>query len=370
MKVSFNDIFKSNQLNYFISDLWTDYSNFRKKKYSTLSLELLTKQYHSSLLFLTHSATGALEIIAKTIAIQPGDEVIMSSFTYVSTANAFVANGAKPVFVDVSEDDFNLDTQKIQAYITIKTKAIVVTHYGGHATDLNQLRDLCDKHKLYLIEDAAMGYGNYFDGKPLGTIGHFGVISFDITKQISAIQGGLLIVNDFENKSKVDAIYNNGTNRSGFENNSKPHYEWIDIGSKYQMNEQNAVVLYDNLINQEEIIKKRKEISKWYFDELKDFPDQLLSKDKVDENIHLFYWLEKSIEEREALRNYLLENGVEAMFHYIPLHISEMGKTFFSNDLPCTEKVHNCLIRLPMHVNLNKDDVLYVCDLIKKFTKR
>jgi dTDP-4-amino-4,6-dideoxygalactose transaminase len=369
MKVLFNDIFKSNQFNYFLNDLWSDYKNFRRKKYSTLSLELLKKRFQNSRLFLTHSATGALEIIAKAIEIKPGDEVIMASFTYVSTANAFVTHGAIPVFVDISKDDFNMNVSKVEEHITSKTRAIIVTHYGGHATDLNQLRNLCSQYNLFLIEDAAMGYGNFFEEKPLGTIGDFGVISFDITKQISAVQGGLLLVNHFPNNNRVENIYHIGTNRSSFENHSKPYYEWVDIGSKYQMNEQNAIVLYDNLIHEDYIVNTRKKISSWYAKELIEFPDQTISKQKINENIHLFYWLSNSLEERETIRHHLIEKGVEAMFHYIPLHTSEMGKTFRIQELTKTEHVSNCLLRLPLHVNVTRNDVKYVCKLIKDFTK-
>lgn len=184
MKIKFNDTFKSiNNLDYF-ADLFSNYDFFRAKKYSLLALEILKKRFVNSDLWLTHSATGALEMIAKAINIQENDEIILASFTFVSTANAFVNHGAKPIFVDISETDFNLDISKIEEKITPKTKAIVITHYGGHATDLDKLKQICQKHNLYLIEDVAMAYGNFHNEKPLGTIGDFAVISFDITKQI------------------------------------------------------------------------------------------------------------------------------------------------------------------------------------------
>lgn len=353
-----------------MDDLWSDYAHFRSKKYTSLSLELLRKRFQSSHLLLTHSATGALEMIAKAIQIQPGDEVIMPSFTFVSTANAFVSHGATPVFVDISLEDFNIDFYQIEQKITKNTKAIVVTHYGGHATDLTRIQSICQQHGIFLIEDAAMSYGNFYEGKPLGTIGDFGVISFDITKQISAVQGGLLLVNLTDFTEKMDTIYHIGTNRTHFENQATPYYEWVDVGSKYQMNEQNAVVLYDHLLHEDQLLGKRKEISNWYFEKLHSFVDSILPVETVKENIHLFYWLSKSAKEREDLRFFLLENHVEAMFHYIPLHSSKMGKRFGEYQLPNTDRISSRLLRLPLHVHLDKKQVGQVCDLIFSYQER
>lgn len=370
MKVKFNDIFKSiNYLNY-VEDLFSDYDHFRSKKYSLLSLELLRKRFPASGLWLTHSATGALEMIAKAIKIQKGDEVIMSSFTFVSTANAFVNCGARPVFVDISEEDFNIDIRKIEDKITKNTKAIVVTHYGGHATDLEFLKQLCKKYQLFLIEDAAMAYGNSYQGEQLGSIGDFGVISFDITKQISAVQGGLLICNRPEFQDTLDHIYHIGTNRTQFMQQSKPYYEWVNVGSKYQMNELNAVALYDNLLNEEEILSRRNAISTLYYDGLQSLKEKginLISAEKLAANIHLFYLLLPTAGERNELIAHLNERGIEALFHYIPLHNSEMGRTFGVQNLPVTESVSERLIRLPLHVNLDDETVLRVIREVNLF---
>lgn len=370
MKVKFNDIFKSiNYLNY-VEDLFSDYDHFRSKKYSLLSLELLRKRFPVSGLWLTHSATGALEMIAKAIRIQAGDEVIMSSFTFVSTANAFVNCGARPVFVDISEEDFNIDIRKIEDKITKNTKAIVVTHYGGHATDLEFLKQLCKKHQLFLIEDAAMAYGNSYQGKQLGSIGDFGVISFDITKQISAVQGGLLICNRLEFQDPLNHIYHIGTNRTQFMQQSKPYYEWVSVGSKYQMNELNAAVLYDNLLNEGEILSRRNTISTLYYDGLQSLKEKgadFISDERLAANIHLFYLLLPTAGERNELITYLNERGIEVLFHYIPLHNSEMGKTFGEQNLPVTESISKRLIRLPLHVNLEKEIVLKIVKEVKSF---
>lgn len=371
--ISFNDTFKSiNYLDYLV-DLSKDYQNFREKKYSKLSLEILQRRFANSSLWLTHSATGALEMIAKAIAIQPGDEVILSSFTFVSTANAFVNFGAKPIFVDISEEDLNIDISQVEKEITDRTKAIIITHYGGHASDLNRLKQICHHHQIYLIEDAAMAYGNYFQEQPLGSVGDFGVISFDITKQISAIQGGLLLCNHPELIEKLDHIYHIGTNRTQFMDHALPYYEWVSEGSKFQMNEMNAVVLYDHLMNEEEIFKKRHQISEDYFEQLsflKDFRVGMLNERFRNENLHLFYLILASEGERNKLIHYLKENKIEALFHYIPLHNSKKGLEFCDYPLKVTEMISKRLVRLPLHVRMTTADSSRIAQTISNyFTK-
>lgn len=369
-KIKFNDTFKSTNYLEYVSDLFSDYDNFRNKKYSQLALQILQKRFAKSSLWLTHSATGALEMIAKAIGIQQGDEVIMSSFTFVSTANAFVSHGAIPVFSEITSVDFNLDVEQLEKQITAQTKAIVITHYGGHSADLNALKAICAKHKIYLIEDAAMAYGNYYQDEPLGTIGDFGVISFDITKQISAVQGGVLICNRAELDAKFDAIYHIGTNRTQFMQAAKPYYEWVSVGSKYQMNELNALALYDNLMHEAEILEKRKRISAHYHQQLSNLTEQgiqVLSEEKIKENIHLYYLLLPSKAERDDLMAFLKNKDIEALFHYIPLHTSEMGKSFREVCLPISTAVSERLLRLPLHVHLSEEEIHFICLQIKSF---
>jgi dTDP-4-amino-4,6-dideoxygalactose transaminase len=366
-KIKFNDTFKSKQYLDYVDDLFSNYDFFRQKKYSFLALSLLKKRFSTADLWLTHSATGGLEMIAKAIRIQPGDEVILSSFTFVSTVNAFVSQGAKPVFVDVSQEDFNLNLDLIESKITPQTKAIVITHYGGHAADLNRLKSICAAHQLFLIEDAAMAYGNDYENQPLGTIGDFGVISFDVTKQISAVQGGLLLCNNKKYATDLDYIYHIGTNRTQFMQQNKPYYEWVSVGSKYQMNELSAISLYDNLINEEAILTKRIALSKHYFDALKQLPIRIISESLLNQNIHLFYLLLSSKEERDHLQAYLKDRGIESMFHYIPLHNSEMGRHFCDETLPVTEVVSDCLLRLPLHHQLTSEDCDFICNTIQSY---
>lgn len=356
----------------YVEDLFSDYHNFRNKKYSTFCLELLKKRFSCSDLWLTHSATGALEMIAKAIKIKQGDEVILSSFTFVSTANAFVSHGAIPVFVDISPEDFNITLEEISKRVSPKTRAVVVTHYGGQSNNIDEIVAFCRERNLILIEDAAMAYGNSFQGKSLGTFGDFGVISFDITKQISAVQGGLLICNRGDYSSKLDQIYHIGTDRTQFLQANKPYYEWVNVGSKYQMNELNALALYDQLRNETTILSKRNEISKMYFrslSELKAKGVQLIPEKHLDSNLHLFYLVLTTKDERNAFIEYFKTKEIEALFHYIPLHNSEMGQKFCNYTLPVTEATSSRLVRLPLHVNLTAENLQAICDAVKSFWK-
>lgn len=335
---------------------------FREKHFSTLCLAHLQKRFNESELLLTHSATGALEMIATIIEANEDDEIIMPSFTYVSTANAFVSRRAKPVFVDIDAYTLCINPDLVERAITSKTKAIVAVHYGGHACNLDALKTICNKHKLLLIEDAAMSYGFDYNGRPVGSIGDFGIISFDITKHISAIQGGLLLINNDNYKKRAHQIYHIGTNRVEFINGSLPYYEWVDYGSKYQMNEMNAVVLYDSLMHENEQMTNRINISRIYYEEL----HPLISKGIVravptewlSNNIHLFYVIIPSAQKRNQIIQQLLELGIEAVFHYQPLHSSPMGKRIVAyNPLPVTESVADSIIRLPMHSKMDENDV-------------
>lgn len=352
--------------------MFSDYELFRKKYFSIQCIELLKSTFTSSDLFLTHSATGALEMIASLIDIKNGDEVIMPSFTFVSTANAFVSRGATPVFIDIDPNTLNIDCTLIEQAITPKTKAIIAVHYAGHACNMEVLKQVCEKHQLYLIEDAAMAFGNSWQGKPLGSIGHFGVISFDITKQITAIQGGLLLVNDAQFKERAPQIYHIGTNRTAFQKNNVPYYEWVDIGSKYQMNELNAAVLFEQLQNSSSILQHRNQLSKWYYAQLLALQEasflKILPLELLNENVHEFYLILNTLQERDALSKYLNNGGIEALFHYIPLHNSEMGnKTsrFVGTDF--TTQISKQILRLPLHNLLNEDDISQITNKINYY---
>ena len=268
-KILFNNTRKSCNYTKNLELLFADYELIRKKHFSTLCLDKLKNIYPKSELFLTHSATGALEMIASLINIQSGDEIIMPSFTFVSTANAFVSKGGVPVFIDINPNTLNIDETLIEQAITPKTIAIIAMHYAGHSCNMTSLKNICEKYNLFLIEDAAVGFGSYHMEEPLGSIGDFGVISFDVTKHISAVQGGLLIVNNKNFEERAYTIYHIGTNRNAFQKGEIPYYEWVDIGSKYQMNELNAAYLYEQLCQSVEIFRLRQELSLIYYSKLK-----------------------------------------------------------------------------------------------------
>ena len=371
-KILFNNINKSCNYTKNIEFLFSDYELFRKKHFSTLCINNLEQIYKESELFLTHSATGALEMIATLLNIEPEDEIIMPSFSFVSTASAFVNKGAVPVFIDINPSTLNIDETLIELAITPKTKAIIAMHYGGNSCNLKEIKAICKRNDLILIEDAAMGFGGVFEGRPLGSFGDLSVISFDITKHIQAIQGGLLLVNNKKFSKRANAIYNIGTNRTDYQNGFVPYYEWVDYGSKYQMNELNAAFLIEQLNDSEVILNHRLKISKLYYEKLLPLElankIQLISFEFLTTNVHEFYIILNSEQERDDLKNYLWNNGIEALFHYIPLHKSVMGAKkgrYIGKDT--TEAISKRLLRLPFHNEVSDDNIEYVTNHINTF---
>lgn len=370
--IVFNSVPEPIQILDYFKDLLSDYDLFKNKKYSSLSLEILKKQFPDSDLFLTHSATGALEMTALLMDLKEGDEIIMPSFTFVSSANSFANRGAVPVFVDIDPNTLNINPNHIESAITPKTKAIIAVHYAGHPCDLSQLKKIADQYQLFLIEDAAMSYGCHYQEKALGTWGDFGVISFDITKQISAIQGGLLIINNKKFSQRGSHIYHIGTNREDFNQKQIPYYEWVDKGSKFQMNELNAAVLYENLLQADNILKKRNHLSKRYYDLLAPLAQQQLFRimplERLEKNVHEFYLICPSKKTRESLTRFLKEYQIEALFHYIPLHNSSYGLKNCRHHHPTvTVQISETLLRLPLHINMTEKDVESICEIVKRF---
>ncbi len=371
-KILFNNIGNSSDYLKNIALLHSDYDMFRKKHFSTHCINILQKVYKESEILLTHSATGALEMVATLIDIKPQDEIIMPSFTFVSTANAFVNRGAIPVFVDIKFDTLNIDETIIEKAITPKTKAIIAMHYAGHPCNMDAIKILCDKYNLYLIEDAAMAYGMYYKGKPLGSIGDFGVVSFDITKHITAIQGGMLLVNKSSFKNRANQIYHIGTNRKAFDLGEVNHYEWVDYGSKYQMNELNAAVLHQEISSAETIIYHRKKLSALYYTLLTNLQTAgkyvILKEELLENNIHEFYLIVESMIVRNELIVFLKDKQIEALSHYQPLHLSRMGKNtgrFIGGNN--TEDIAQRIIRLPLNNLTTEAEVIEVCEQIKAF---
>ncbi|WP_448217414.1 dTDP-4-amino-4,6-dideoxygalactose transaminase [Endozoicomonas sp. 2B-B] len=322
---------------------------------------------------LTPSCTHALEMAAILINTQPGDEIIMSSFTFVSTANAFVLRGAKIVFVDIRKDTMNIDENLIEAAITEKTKAIVPVHYAGVACEMDKIMELAKKYKLYVIEDAAQGMLAEYNGYNLGTIGHIGTFSFHETKNFtSGGEGGLLIVNDESLIDRAEIIREKGTNRSKFISGLVDKYSWVDVGSSYLPSELQAAYLFGQIQHSEEIISSRLDAWHNYYERLKPFSDDYkfelppITVNKAKHNGHIFYVKVKEQAIRDDLIAYLKSRNISACFHYIPLHSSEFGarvSVFHGvNKFTSTESLK--LIRLPIYHGITDNEISVVCQSI------
>ena len=330
------------------------------------------KKLENSKVLLTTSCTHALEMAAILIDTKPGDEIIMPSYTFVSTANAFVLYGAKIVFVDIRPDTMNIDENLIEDAITDKTKAIVPVHYAGVGCEMDTIMEIANRHDLFVIEDAAQGMMSEYKGKPLGTIGHIGAYSFHETKNYtSGGEGGLLIVNDERFSERAEIIREKGTNRSQFFRGMIDKYSWVDLGSSYLPNELSAAYLWGQLEKADEINKNRLKSWQLYFDQLNTLADQGLVElptipDTCMHNAHMFYIKVKNLDERTKLLEFLKQKNIMAVFHYIPLHSSIAGKKFgiFHGKDLCTTHESDRLIRLPLYYGLTEDEIKYTAKAI------
>lgn len=337
----------------------------------------LEQKTQCSKALLTTSCTHALEMAAILADIQPGDEVIMPSYTFVSTADAFVMRGAKIVFVDIRPDTMNIDETKIEAAVTPKTKAIVPVHYAGVGCEMDTIMEIAKKYNLIVVEDDAQGIMSEYKGKALGTFGKFGCLSFHETKNYSMGEGGAILVNDSALIEKAEIIREKGTDRSKFLRGQIDKYTWVDYGSSYLPSELNAAYLYAQLEAADEINNARLACWERYYSNLKELAEQghielPYVPPYCKHNAHMFYIKTKDIEERTSLISYLKENDIGAVFHYIPLHTAPAGKKFgrFSGEDVFTTKESERLARLPMYYGLTADQVDYVCDCIVKFYKK
>lgn len=339
--------------------------------------EWIETKFSTQKALLTTSCTHALEMSAILADIQPGDEVIMPSYTFVSTADAFVLRGAKIVFVDIRPDTMNIDEKLIESAITEKTRAIVPVHYAGVSCEMDTIMDIAKKYNLKVIEDAAQGVMSTYKGRALGTIGDFGCYSFHETKNYSMGEGGAVLIQDPDYNLKAEIIREKGTNRSQFFRGQIDKYTWVDYGSSYLPSDLNAAYLYAQLEKAELINNNR--LSAWdqYYKSLKPLEDAgiiqlpIVPKDCVH-NAHMFYIKVKDLEERTKLIRFLKENNVNAVFHYIPLHSSPAGKQFgrFHGDDVYTTKESERLVRLPMYYGLNDIDIKYICSVICSFFRK
>lgn len=323
---------------------------------------------------MTTSGTSALEMAALLADIKPGDEVIMPSYTFVSTANAFVLIGATIVFVDIRPDTMNIDENLIEDAITEKTKAIVPVHYGGVACEMDTICDIAKRHNLVVVEDAAQGVMSFYKGRALGSIGDFGCYSFHETKNYSMGEGGAVLVNHEKNVERAEIIREKGTNRTKFFRGQVDKYTWVDLGSSYLQSELNCAYLYAQIEKPDIINNDRLQSWNTYYELLtplkeKGCIDLPVVPEGCVHNAHMFYIKTKNLEERSKLIAFLKENGIGAVFHYIPLHSSPAGQQFgrFHGEDKYTTKESERLLRLPMYYGLEKKDIEYVVSKIKEF---
>jgi dTDP-4-amino-4,6-dideoxygalactose transaminase len=322
---------------------------------------------------LTTSCTDALEMSAILAEISPGDEVIVPSFTFPSTANAFVLRGAKIVFADSETTNPNLDVSKIESLIAKKTKAIVPVHYAGVACDMDAIMTLAASYNLLVVEDAAQAINSYYKNRLLGTIGQLSAFSFHETKNISSGEGGMLAINDRNFAFRSEVIWEKGTNRSAFFRGEVDKYGWIDIGSSFLPSDLMAALLYAQLENLKSIQRKRVQIWRRYFEGLNSLAKEgyvslPFIPPYATNNAHMFYLICRTQRERQALIAFLKQNGILAIFHYLPLHKSDFyRKKHDGRNLRNCDFYSRCLVRLPLYCNLSKDDVAYVIEKITEF---
>ena len=333
----------------------------------------LEKTIGSHKALLTHSCTAALEMAAILSDVGPGDEVIMPSYTFVSTANAFVLRGATPVFVDIRPDTLNLDENLIEAAITPRTKAIAVVHYAGVGCEMDVIMDIARRHKLMVIEDAAQGIHASYKGKPLGSIGHLAALSFHETKNVISGEGGALLVNDPALAERAEIIWEKGTNRSKFFRGQVDKYTWVDVGSSFLPSELIAAFLWPQLEDAAKTSARRLEIWHAYHAALKPLrhAGRLTGPTIPDgcvHNAHMYYLLANSAEEQHAVLAQLKEQGIGAVFHYIPLHSAPAGLRFgrAHGDMKVTDDIWSRLIRLPLWPDMTPADIERVLDAVKR----
>ena len=342
--------------------------------YTKKCSQWMEKEFDVSRVMLTTSCTHALEMAAFLCDIQPGDEVIMPSYTFVSTADASVLRGAKIVFVDIRPDTMNLDEKLIEQAITPKTKVIVPVHYAGVACEMDTIMDIAHRHGLKVVEDAAQGVDACYKGKALGTIGDFGCYSFHETKNFTMGEGGALLFQKEEYLEKAEILREKGTDRSKFFRGQVDKYRWMDYGSSYLPSELNAAYLYAQLEAKDKIQKKRMEIYEYYHRNLADLAaegkvEQPYVPQECEHNAHMYYLKVKDMKVRTRLLAYLRENGICSVFHYVPLHSAPAGQKFgrFAGEDVYTTKESERLLRLPMFYNLDMEDVKRIVDVIHKF---
>lgn len=325
---------------------------------------------------LTHSCTAALEMCAILLDLKQGDEIIMPSYTFVSTANAFVLRGAVPVFVDIKKDTQNINIDLIKNAITPRTKAICVVHYAGVPCEMDEIMNIAKEHHLTVIEDSAQALGSFYKEKPVGTIGDLACFSFHETKNIISGEGGALVINNEKYIQRAEVIREKGTNRSQFFRGEVDKYTWIDIGSSFLPSDLVAAFLYSQLQNINKINKKRAEIWNFYHEFFKKYEENgFIKRPFVPQfckhNSHMYYILFPTIEKRTDFINFLKSHEINTVFHYIPLHSSPAGKKFSrtASDMSITDETSDTLVRLPIYYSLTKKELNRIKSVIENYFK-
>jgi len=341
-------------------------------QYTKKAHELLEEVIGVPKVLLTTSCTHALEMSALLLDLKDGDEVIVPSFTFVSTINAFVLRGAKPVFADIRPDTLNIDETKIESLITPRTRAIVVVHYAGVGCEMDAIMEIARRHNLPVIEDNAHGLFGKYKGKQLGTFGVMATQSFHETKNFTSGEGGALLINDKRYIENAEILREKGTNRSRFFRGQVDKYTWVNVGSSYLPSDMLAAFLFAQLEEREYIQSRRKEIWETYYRGLEAWAEENSVQmpfvpAHCEQTYHMFYLLFPNLEKRQAAISFLKERGIQAVFHYLPLHLSPMGDKFGGKegDCPVTERVSDHLLRLPFYTNMSKEDQMQVIETLK-----
>ena len=342
--------------------------------FTRLCHALLEKELGARRVMLTTNCTHALEMTAFLLDLQPGDEVIVPSFTFVSTVNAFAIRGVQPVFIDIRSDTLNLDETQIERLITPRTRAILPVHYAGVGCEMDAILEIARRYGLQVVEDNAHGLFGKYKGKPLGTFGQLATQSFHETKNITCGEGGALVINDPSLIERAEIIREKGTNRSRFFRGQVDKYTWVDFGSSYLPSDILAAFLYAQLEKRAEIQAKRQRVWEFYHHHLQDWAPTVgihtpIVPQECEQPYHMYYILLPSLEYRTALISYLKGKGINCVFHYLPLHASDMGKKFGGKlgDCPVTESVSDRLLRLPFYNDLTENDQCLVVDALRSF---
>ena len=376
-KIPFNKSFVTGRELGYVDDVLRNHSTSGDGVYSKKCQELMQQVFSANKVLLTTSCTSALEMSVLLCDLKAGDEVILPSFTFVSTANALAINGVTPRFVDIRQDTKNLDEALIEGAINENTKAIMPVHYAGVSCDMNTIREIAGKHSLRVIEDAAQGVNSSYNGDYLGTLGDLGCFSFHETKNYSSGEGGALLINDDALVERAEILREKGTDRSRFFRGQVDKYSWVDIGSSYLPSDVLAALLLAQLESLDEINEQRQRVFERYKERLQCLSDEghielPFIPDDCQANNHMFYILVENQGVRTALMEHLKGEGILAVFHYVPLHDSTMGKKLGldKNELPVTASVSERLLRLPMYCDLSDSDVDLVCDSIVEFYRQ